>query len=634
MRSSDDPTAFPPIEDYGMLSDGEVLALVAASGSVEWLCAPRMDSPSIFAAILDRSAGSFRVGPCETRVPAARRYLPGTLILETTWMTTTGWVVVRDALLVGPWIDDPPDVPPYRRAARRERAEHVLVRMLHCEHGYVEVEADCQPAFDFARSQPRWSVSPDGRQATATGGGDVALELSATVELKTSSGSARATTVLRAGERAAFGLSWGAASPPPSVDAAEERLARTHAYWRGWLAGGSFPDHPWRQYLQRSALVLKGLIYTPTGAVLAAGTTSLPETPGGERNWDYRYTWIRDATFALWGLYTLGLNTEADDFMEFVADVAGGERGTLRIMYGIDGSACLPERELDHLTGYDGARPVRVGNDAYGQSQHDVWGMLLDSIYLHAADLEDLPERMWPLVERQVEQALRHWRQPDHGIWEVRGDPRHFTSSKVLCWVAADRGSRLAQRRGAEVHAARWRAAANEIHGDICRNAVDGRGVFVQHYETTALDASCLLLLLMRFLPPSDPRIVATVGAIADELTEEEHVLRYRVEETDDGLEGEEGTFVICSFWLVSALAEIGEQERARRLCKKLLTHASPLGLYAEELDPHTGHHLGNFPQAFSHLALINAVMHVIRGDMEADREQLGRFHPAPRADL
>jgi alpha,alpha-trehalase len=629
MRASNDRERFPPIEDYGMLSDGEVIALVASSGSVEWLCAPRMDSPSVFAAILDRRAGHFRVGPRETRVPASRRYLPGTLILETTWMTTTGWLVVCDALLVGPWADDPPDVPPYSRAARPERAEHVLLRTLHCDYGFVEIEADCRPVFDYGRQHAEWTVHAGSGHATARGNGGVPLELVATVPLEASQGSAGARIVLQEGEGAAFGLSWGGARPPSALGEADERLARTLAYWRNWLAGGSFPDHPWRQYLQRSALVLKGLIYAPTGAMLAAATTSLPEAPGGERNWDYRYTWIRDATFALWGLYTLGLNAEADDFMRFVADVAGGERETLHIMYAIDGAGCLPEVTLDHLSGYNGARPVRIGNDAYGQSQHDVWGMLLDSIYLHASDLGDLPERMWPVIERQVEQALEHWRDPDHGIWEVRGEPQHFTSSKLLCWVAADRGARLASRRGARERAAEWHTAAEEIHADICRNGVDERGVFVQHYGTTALDASCLLFVLMRFLPPEDARIVATINAIAEELTEEEHVLRYRVDETDDGMEGDEGTFVICSFWLVSALAEIGELARAAQLCEKLLTHASSLGLYAEELDPHTGHHLGNFPQAFSHLALINAVTHVIRGEKRTERP--GRFEPAAR---
>jgi len=618
---------FPPIEEYGLLADGEVLALVASNGAIEWLCAPRMDSPSLFAAILDRRAGSFRVGPRETCVPAARRYVPGTLILEATWMTSRGWLVVRDALLVGPWEDDPNDVPPFRRDARPERAEHVLLRTLRCEQGSVEIVVDCEPVFDYGARPAAWAVEDHDRgRARARGpAGAPALELVATVPLEATDGRVHAGAVLQEGEEAVVALSWGGALPPRSAADAEGRLRRTQGFWRGWLAEGSFPDHPWRHHLQRSALVLKGLIYAPTGAMVAAGTTSLPETPGGERNWDYRYTWIRDATFALWGLYTLGLDADADHFMQFVSEVALGEHDMLQIMYGIGGEHSLPERTLEHLSGYEGARPVRVGNEAYRQSQHDVWGALLDSIYLHTKDRDELPEWLWPLVERQVEQALAHWQDTDQGIWEVRGVPQHFTSSKLLCWVAADRGARLAERHGSAQHADRWHAAAAEIHADICRHGVDGRGVFVQHYGTTALDASCLLFVLLRFLPPDDARIVATVHAIADELTDEEHVLRYRVEETDDGLSGEEGTFVICSFWLVSALAEIGEAERARRLCEKLLNHASPLGLYAEELDPHTGRHLGNFPQAFSHLALINAVMHVIRAD-----GQPGRFAPPP----
>ena len=624
--------SFPPIEDYGMLADGEVLALVASSGTVEWLCAPRLDSPSVFGAILDRGAGSFRLGPAETRVPAARRYVPGPLIIETTWMTSGGWLVVRDALSVGPWMDDPIDAPRDRRTARAARAEHVLVRTARCEQGAVEIMVDCKPAFDYGLRPAAWRLSDGDRHRACAhdDGAALSLELAASVRLEVADGSARATAVLQQGEQAVVSLSWGAAHPPHTVADAEERLRRTGEFWRGWLAGGSFPDHPWRQHLQRSALVLKGLIYAPTGAMIAAGTTSLPETPGGERNWDYRYTWIRDATFALWGLYTLGLDAEADDFMRFVGQVALDERDPLHIMYGIGGERSLPERTLDHLSGYEGARPVRVGNEAYRQSQHDVWGMLLDSIYLHTKDRDELPGWLWPLIEQQVDQALQHWQKPDHGIWEVRGAPRHFTSSKLLCWVAADRGARLARLHGAGDRAAQWRSAAAQIHADICRNGVDHRGAFVQHYGSTALDASSLLFVLLRFLPPDDPRIVATVHAIADELTDEEHVLRYRVDETDDGLTGEEGTFVICSFWLVSALAEIGEADRARRLCGKLLNHASPLGLYAEELDPHTGRQLGNFPQAFSHLALINAVMHVVRAEDHPDAHP-GRFAPTPR---
>jgi GH15 family glucan-1,4-alpha-glucosidase len=284
-------------------------------------------------------------------------------------------------------------------------------------------------------------------------------------------------------------------------------------------------------------------------------------------------------------------------------------------MYGIGGERVLKEETLDHLYGYDGARPVRIGNGAWDQRQHDVWGVLLDSFYLHVRSHDRLDVRRWPMLKHQVDAALRAWRDPDQGIWEVRGPARHFTSSKVLCWVAADRGAKLARLRGDPDAEHAWRQAADEIHADVCANGVDDRGVFCQHYDTTALDASTLLIPLLGFLPPDDPRVRATVLAIADELTENELVLRYRVEETEDGFDGEEGSFVICSFWLVSALVEIGEVPRARALCEKLLSYASPLGLYAEEIDPHSGRHLGNFPQAFSHLALINAVTHLIRED-------------------
>jgi GH15 family glucan-1,4-alpha-glucosidase len=308
-----------------------------------------------------------------------------------------------------------------------------------------------------------------------------------------------------------------------------------------------------------------------------------------------------------------------------VADMVEAEEGELQVMYGIGGESKLQEQELEHLSGYDHARPVRIGNGAYNQRQHDVWGAVLDSIYLHTRSRDQLPDRLWPIIKRQVESALAHWRDPDCGIWEVRGEPRHFTSSKLMCWVAVDRGARLAHIRADEATATRWEEAAAEIHADICANGVDARGVFVQHYNTEALDASVLLMPLVRFLPPEDERIRETVLAIADELTEEGLVLRYRVDETDDGFAGEEGTFTICSFWLVSALVEIGELTRARGLCEKLLSYASPLDLYAEQLDPVTGRHLGNFPQAFTHLALINAVMHIISAEREFELLALAR---------
>ena len=323
----------------------------------------------------------------------------------------------------------------------------------------------------------------------------------------------------------------------------------------------------------------------------------------------------------LWALYTLGFDWEANDFFYFIADVAGGSRD-LQVMYGVGGEHGLDEHILVHLNGYEGARPVRVGNDAYKQDQHDVWGALLDSFYLHTQSRDRLDEQVWPILKRQVEAAIENWRDPDRGIWEIRGEPKHFTSSKLMCWVACDRGARLAALREDAEHEQRWRAAADEIHADICEHGVDERGVFVQHYDTTALDAALLLMPLLRFLPADDERIRGTVIAIADELTEGGLVLRYRTEETDDGLVGHEGTFLICSFWLVSALCEIGEIERGRQLCERLLGYASPLGLYAEEIDPRTGRHLGNFPQAFTHLALINAVLHVIRADEQEAIEQ------------
>ncbi|HEY5389593.1 MAG TPA: glycoside hydrolase family 15 protein, partial [Solirubrobacteraceae bacterium] len=352
--------------------------------------------------------------------------------------------------------------------------------------------------------------------------------------------------------------------------------------------------------------------YMPTGGIVAALTTSLPETLGGQRNWDYRYCWMRDATFTLWGLHELDLDWEANDFMEFLADLNRNGDGSLQIMYGIGGERNLRESTIRHLKGYAGSRPVRKGNGAYNQRQNDVYGAVLDSVYLHTKRHDHIHDRLWPVLSDQVANAWRVWRKADQGIWEARGKPQHYVSSKLMCWVALDRGARLAELRGEPDLAERWQDGADTIRADILEKGVDSRGVFVQHYGTDALDASTLLIPIVRFLPASDNRVRATVLAIADELSDHGLILRYRTEETDDGLHGEEGTFLICSFWMVSALSEIGEKDRAKALCERLLSHASPLGLYAEELDAKSGRHLGNFPQAFTHLALINAVSHVI----------------------
>jgi alpha,alpha-trehalase len=613
---------YPPIAEYAFLSDCQHNALVAPDGNVEWLCLPRPDSGSVFAAMLDRTAGGFRIGPADFMVPGGRRYLPGTNVLETTWMTTTGWLNVRDGLLIGPWYHRHKRSATHRRPPRDHEAECCLVRTVKCLSGSVELSLDCQPALEYGRARTRWEYVGDGYgQARATAD-DVEVELLLTTDLRLGFEQDRAIarTTLTEGDVCYAALSWlPECTPPATYDEANDRMWRTGEFWRQWIGHGDFPDHPWRIFLQRSALTLKGLTYVPTGAMLAAATTSLPETPQGERNWDYRYTWLRDATFTLWGLYTLGFDAEANDFFNFVADVVE-ETERYQIMYGIGGEHRLAEETLDHLHGYEGARPVRAGNAAYDQDQHDVWGALLDSVYLHTKSQDYLSERTWKLLSRAVEAAIEHWAQPDRGIWEVRGDPKHFVSSKAMCWVALDRGSRLAAIQGDGDCAGHWAEIASDIRADVLAHGVDDRGVFTQHYDTDALDAANLLLPLVRFLPADDERIRNTVLAIADELTVDGLVLRYRVDATDDGLQGEEGTFTICSFWLVSALVEIGEVDRARTLCEKLLSYASPLLLYAEELDPKAGRHLGNFPQAFTHLALINAVTHVVRADQRQHR--------------
>lgn len=628
-------SVFPPIDDYAFLSDCETNCLIARNGSVEWMCIPRPDSPSVFGSILDRSAGHFRIGPYGQNVPAARRYLPGGLILETTWQTQTGWLIVRDALVMGRWHANEQRSPTRRRTPSDWDAEHILLRTVKCVSGTVEVEMSCEPAFDYHRAPARWDYTGKVyEEATATcrtaaPGEHPTLRLTSNLRLGLEGREARARTRMVEGDNAFVALSWSDLPAPQTFAEASDRMWQTTECWRQWVTIGRFPDHPWRGHLQRSALTLKGLTYAPTGALLAAPTTSLPETPGGERNWDYRYAWVRDSTFALWGLYTLGLDREANDFFSFIFDSSRSDDGNpapLQVMYGVGGEHTLVEEELGHLKGYDGARPVRIGNGAYNQNQHDIWGTMLDSVYLHVRSRDQVPETLWPLLKRQVEEVVENWRHPDRGIWEVRGEPQHFTSSKIMCWVALDRGAKLATLHGERAYAAQWAAIADEIRDDVLAHGVDDRGVLTQRYGHPALDASLLLAPLLRFLPADDDRVRATVLAIADELTEDGLVLRYRVEETDDGLSGKEGTFTICSFWLVSALVEIGELDRAKQLCERLLGFASPLKLYAEEIDPKTGRHLGNFPQAFTHLALINAVVHVIRAEEAGDT---GTFQPA-----
>ena len=606
---------FPGIGEYAFLSDCHTGALVAPDSAVEWLCVPRFDSPSVFGAMLDRAAGAFRFAPTGSMVPVARRYIPGTNVLETTWMADDGWVAVREAMIVMPSADGTTAV----------NAPGMLVRSARCVEGEVEMEVVCQPAPDYAMRGVSWKAverSETSAIARPDEADEPVLHLSGDIRLRIEGTAAGGRRILGEREPCFCCLSWrGGADMPEDPVAARLLVDQTALFWRRWLEQGSFPEHPWRAYLQRSALTLKGLMYAPSGGTVAALTTSLPETPGGARNWDYRYTWIRDATFALWGLHVIGFDAEAEDFLRFVTGLCHEAGPDSQIMFGIDGRSDLTEETLDHLGGYRNSRPVRIGNAAYDQRQNDVYGALLDSVYVHSKTREEVPTDLWRVVKDQVEGAARVWREPDQGIWEARGKPRHYVSSKLMCWVALDRGVRLARGRDEEALRARWSEEADVIRADILARGVSDRGVFRQHYDTDALDASSLLIPLLRFLPPSDDRVRATVLAVADELTERGLVLRYQPEETDDGLRGaREGTFTICSYWLVAALSEIGEAERARDLCQRLLGLANPLGLYAEEIESRSGVQLGNFPQAFTHLSLINAVEHVIADERAGPR--------------
>jgi GH15 family glucan-1,4-alpha-glucosidase len=606
-QSAAAPSPFPPIADYAFRSNCHTGALVALDGTVDWLCVPRFDSASVFGALLDRQAGGFRFGPFGINVPTARVYEPGTNTLLTTWTTPTGWAVVRDSLTLGP-TRGKDLVTPHTRPPADEDADHMLVRVAMCLEGEVEMALTCAPVFDYGRSPAKWAVTNDDGHTADASAAKQSIRLQTDMAVGVEGDWVRARHVLKQGEQAFCALSWAEElAVPKDLDEANERLAATGHYWRGWLSRARLPDHRWREPIQRSALAIKGLTYMPTGATVAALTTSLPETPGGERNWDYRYTWLRDSTFTLQALHYLNLDWEAEEFMQFVADLEPNKDGALQIMYGIDGRRDLTESTRDDLSGYAGASPVRIGNGAFDQRQNDVFGAALDSILLHTRRSERLPRRLWPIVQAQAECATKVWRKPDQGIWEARGKPQHYVSSKLMCWVAMDRASKLAAMRGSDKLKDAWLETAEEIKADILAHGLTRGGVLRQHYDTDALDASNLLAALFGFLPAEDGRLKASVLAIADDLTQSGFVLRYLTEETDDGMSGKEGSFLICSFWLVSALAIVGEHQRARDLMERLLRVASPLGLYAEEFDTDTGRHLGNFPQAFSHLALIEA---------------------------
>jgi len=624
-------TIFPAISDYAFLSDCENTCLVAPTGSIEWFCLPKPHDPSIFGTILDRAAGSFRLAPTESSIPAHRQYIPGTNVLATTWQTRSGWLVIHDFLAVGPWYRTEQRTDHYHRTPGDNDARHALVRIVTCIHGNVDVAMNCEPAFDYGREDAQWAYTgPSYGDVATTNPGFDTLSLSGDMRLGIEGRSVRARHRLVEGQSKYIVLSWTDAPPPSDLKEAQNYLGETSRFWRDWIDGGRFPDHPWREYLQRSVLTLKGLTYAPTGALLAAATTSLPEHLGTSRNWDYRFTWIRDTAFTLRALHSLGFDTEADDFLAFISEVlephgsrAKGvsPRPDIQVLYPVDGTSCEKEEVLEHLSGYAGSGPVRVGNAAFDQVQFDIFGAIVDCVFEHTRSRDSLNERTWRVVVQSVETALKSWRGPDRGIWEMRGEPLHYTFSKVMCWVAADRGARLAQLRGERALAEIWRAGADEIHSDILQNGVNESGVFTQSYGSDQLDASLLQLPLLGFLPLDDKRLRATVFAIMEDLADGAFVYRYRTLDTDDGLNGEpEHTFTVCSFWLVSALVLIGELGLARAHCEKLIGASSALGLYAEEIDPQNVRHFGNYPQALTHLALINAVLRVVNAEEAADK--------------
>ncbi|MFC4534697.1 glycoside hydrolase family 15 protein [Sphaerisporangium dianthi] len=606
-----------PIAGYALLSDRHSAALVGAGGSVDWLCMPRFDSPSVFAAILDDKAGSWSIspaGPCAV----TRRYVPQTMVLETTFETGTGVLVLTDALLVG----EDPDV--HRLGAD---APHVLARRVTCTRGSVELAVRYVPRPEYGLVMPLLTAVPGGVRAR---GGPDQLALSSPVPLTVADEEAAGAATVAAGTTLRFALHWSMAGEPPPAMWDEERITEgldvTVDRWRAWSQSHQAYDGPYRDLVGHSGRVLYALSYQPTGAIVAAPTTSLPETPGGRRNWDYRYTWVRDASFTMNALWVAACPDEADQFLGCMTTAAAtyAPERALQIVFGIGCEHDLTERELPHLGGWRGSRPVRVGNDAWRQPQVDVYGELLDAVHCVSSQLADFDPPVRAFLTALADAAVTQWREPDHGIWEIRGERRHYLHSKAMCWVAADRAVSLARRLGAEHRVAEWRAAAEEIRDTILREGWSEKaGAYTQAFGSSDLDASVLMMPIMGLLPADDPRMLATIDAIAARLVDERGlVYRYRI---DDGLPGEEGAFLLCTFWLAQAQALAGRPEEARAVFERAGRFANDVGLMAEEVCPRTGEFLGNFPQAFSHIGLINAAYAV------SMTEHGGRFEPACR---
>ena len=600
--------AFRPIAHYGMLSDCHSAAMVDTHGSIDWLCVPRYDSPALFARILDPEAGHWSIRPAES-FTTERRYLPGTLVLETTFTAESGVVRLTDALAFADG---------QRGHELGVAPPHEVLRSVECVSGSVELLFELAPRPEYGLVRPLFRATEYGGR---TFGGPSGIAVTTGVPVSVRDATMHGVFKLATGEQAGFALRWApvyasTVEPTPAADVAG-RIADTVEGWRSWEAEHDVYEGPHKELVQFSARVLKGLTYRPTGAIVAAATTSLPEDEGGERNWDYRFAWIRDASLTLEALYIGACSDEAENFVSFMTSAAGGRvrGGSLQIMYGIGGEHDLTERELPHLRGWRDSRPVRVGNGAWGQTQLDVYGELLNTLYLYKERLGELHPEIQEFVAELADAAAEGWRQKDQGMWEMRGDPRHHLSSKVLCWTALDRAVKLAPALGGYAKAEAWAEERDRVRAAILeRGWSEKRQAYAQSFDSDELDAAQLLMPILGFLPADDPRMRSTIDAIARDLTEDGLVLRYRNAAegvNPDGLEGEEGTFVICSFWLVSCLAKAGELERAQELFDQLTGYANDLGILAEEIDTRRGELLGNFPQAFSHIGLITAAKEI-----------------------
>jgi GH15 family glucan-1,4-alpha-glucosidase len=593
-----------PIAEHGMIGDLHTVALVGTDGTIDWYCCPRFDSPSVFGSILDADRGGlFRIAPDCDGWSSKQLYLPDTNVLITRFLMPGGVGEVQDFM------------PPPRTGQAAHR--HRMIRRLLAVRGQMRFVVDVAPRFDYARAPHEAEITPHGVLFRSR---ELTLSLSTSCPLEIVDGhDVRAHINLCAGETATFVLDRvepGVTPVPYSNADIETQFDATVAFWRGWLRRSRYSGR-WREMVHRSALTLKLLTYAPTGAIVAAPTTSLPEEFGGTRNWDYRYTWMRDAAFSVYGLLRLGFTEEAGAFMQWLEarfrHAAHCESGPLQIMYGIDGRADLPEQELTHLEGYMGSAPVRIGNGAAQQLQLDIYGELMDSVYLCNKYGEPIYHEGWMELTRNLEWLIDNWDQPDEGIWETRGGRKNYTYSRLMSWVAVERAIRIARQRGLPADLGRWMAVRDSIYNQIMQRGWNPeRRAFVQHYDTDVLDASLLLMPLCKFIAPTDPRWISTLDAITNELVSDSLVYRYNVDASPDGLAGEEATFSLCSFWWVEALARAGRLDEARLAFEKMLTYANHVGLYSEEIGP-TGEQLGNFPQAFTHLALISAAHNLDR---------------------